>query len=111
MAVLLGEIGKVELRRTQLDESLSGTVKSSDVNPTKDRFSFDFPLGLLITGDQIEMKTTDGSLLSFIAASGWPTNQVTAMAFSTFMWMRSALSACIKHLTKQFPVKLQAAST
>ena len=76
MAVLLGEIGKVELRRTQLDESLSGTVKSSDVNPTKDRFSFDFPLGLLITGDQIEMKTTDGSLLSFIAASGWPTNQV-----------------------------------
>ena len=75
MAVLLGEIGKVELRRTQLDESLSGTVKSSDVNPTKDRFSFDFPLGLLITGDQIEMKTTDGSLLAFIAASGWPTNQ------------------------------------
>lgn len=76
MAVLLGEIGKVELRRTQLDESLSGTVKSSDVNPTKDRFSFNFPLGLLITGDQIEMKTTDGTLLSFIAASGWPTNQV-----------------------------------
>lgn len=76
MAVLLGEIGKVELRRTQFDESLSGTVKSSDVNPTKDRFSFDFPLGVLITGDQIEMKTTDGSLLSFIAASGWPTNQV-----------------------------------
>ena len=75
MAVLLGEIGKVELRRTG-DELVTGTVKSSDVNPTKDRFSFDFPLGLLITGDQVEMKTTDGSLLSFIAASGWPTNQV-----------------------------------
>jgi len=76
MAVLLGNIGLVELRRTQLDEVLTGVVKQSDVNPTKDRFSFDFPLGLLITGDQVEMKTTDGSLLSFIAASGWPTNQV-----------------------------------
>lgn len=74
MAVLLGEIGKVELLRTG-DELVTGTVKSSDVNPAKDRFSFNFPLGMLITGDQIEIKTTDESLLSFIAASGWTDNQ------------------------------------
>jgi len=76
MAVLLGEIGKVELRRTSADEPITGTVKQSDVNPSKDRFSFDYPTGLLITGDQAEIKTTDGSLLSFVAASGWPTAQV-----------------------------------
>lgn len=76
MAVLLGEIGQVELRRTSIDEPITGTVKSSDVNPARGRFSFDFTLGLLITGDQVEIKTTDNSLLSFIAADGWPSNQV-----------------------------------
>lgn len=76
MAVLLGEIGNVELRRASLDEPIIGTVKQSDVNPDRDRFSFNYPTGLLITGDQIEIKTTDGSLLAFVAASGWPTAQV-----------------------------------
>lgn len=74
MAVLLGEIGKVELRRTG-DELVTGTVAQSDVNPARDRFSFNFPLGMLITGDQIEIRTTDDSLLSFVAASGWTDNQ------------------------------------
>ena len=73
MAVLLGENGQVELRRLSLEERLRGTVARSDVNYVKDRFSFDFPLGSLLTGDQVEIKTTDGSLLDFIAPSGWPT--------------------------------------
>jgi len=76
MAILMGEGGCIELRRTQVDEELLGTVHQSDVNVSKDRFSFDFPLGMLITGDQIELKTTDGSLLDFIGPSGWPTNKV-----------------------------------
>lgn len=76
MAVLLGEIGQIELRRTSLDEPITGTVKPSDVNASRGRFSFDFPLGILITGDQIEIKTTDGTLLSFIGSDGWPSNQV-----------------------------------
>ena len=71
MAVLLGESGQVELRRTGLDEVLRGTVARSDVNYVRDRFSFNFPLGALITGDQVEIRTTDGSLLDFIAPSGW----------------------------------------
>lgn len=74
MAVLLGEFGRVELRRTGLDEVLRGTVARSDVNYVKDRFSFNFPLGALITGDQVEIRTADGSLLDFIAPSGWRTN-------------------------------------
>lgn len=76
MAILMGEGGCIELRRTQVDEEFLGTVHQSDVNAVKDRFSFDFPLGMLITGDQVEMKTTDGSLLDFIGPSGWPTNKV-----------------------------------
>ena len=75
MAVLLGCNGQVELRRTQVDEEFLGDVKVSDVNVNKDRFSFDFPVGMLITGDQVEIKSTDNSLLEFIAASGWPTNK------------------------------------
>lgn len=76
MAVLLGCNGQIELKRTQLDEEVFAEVKASDVNEAKDRFSFDFPHGALITGDQAEIKTTDGSLLSFISADGWPTNKV-----------------------------------
>lgn len=76
MAVLLGEIGQVELRRTNLEEPIIATIKSSDVNTARSRFSFDFPLGLLITGDQVEIKTTDNSLLSFVHSDGWPSGQV-----------------------------------
>lgn len=72
----MGEGGCIELRRSQVDEKFSGTVLRSDVNADKDRFSFDFPVGMLITGDQVEIKTTDKSLLDFIDASGWPDNKV-----------------------------------
>jgi len=76
MAVFLGHEGRVELKRTQIDEKIRGTVERSDVNPAKDRFSFDFPLGMLITGDQVEIKSTDGTGLDFIDKSGWPNNKV-----------------------------------
>lgn len=76
MAVLLGYNGQIELRRSQVDEEFIGKVSRSDINVNKDRFSFDFPLGMLITGDQVEIKTTDGSLLDFISPDGWPTNKV-----------------------------------
>jgi hypothetical protein len=74
MAVLLGESGQVELRRTGLDEVLRGTVGRSDVNYVKDRFSFNFPLGALITGDQVEIKAVDGGYLDFIPPSAWKHN-------------------------------------
>lgn len=76
MAVYLGEHGCVELKRNSQDEQILGTVAQSDVNPDKDRFSFDFAVGTLLTGDQVEIKTTDDSLLDFIGPDGWPTGQV-----------------------------------
>lgn len=75
MAILLGENGQVELRRTSaFDPPLEGTVRVSDVNADKNRFSFDFDTGALINGDRVEINTTDGNLLEFIAPSGWPNN-------------------------------------
>ena len=85
MAILLGENGQVELRRTSAYDPqaespqavvIEGTVNASDVNATKDRFSFDFDHGALINGDRIEIQTTTaGELLEFIAPTGWPDNK------------------------------------
>lgn len=66
MSVYLGTFGEVELKR-QFDGSvLNSTIDTGDVNVTKKRFSFDFDHGQLLTGDQIQIKSTDGSALSFI---------------------------------------------
>jgi hypothetical protein len=74
MTVFLGVAGYVELRRSTTQEIFTSIVNPSDVNTSKDRFSFDFPSGMLVTGDKIEIKATDGGLLTFVNASGWSTN-------------------------------------
>ena len=66
MSVYLGTFGKVELQRQFDGSELSSTINTGDVNATAKRFSFDFEHGQLITGDQIEIKSTDGSALDFI---------------------------------------------
>ena len=71
MAVLLGCEGSIELRRSSQEEAFDGTVVPSDINVSKGRFSFNFPDGMLMTGDQVEIATTDGSTLAFIDPSGW----------------------------------------
>ena len=67
MTVYLGTFGQVELERQFGDSELSSTINTSDVNVTKKRFSFDFEHGQLLTGDQIEILSTDGSALDFIS--------------------------------------------
>ena len=74
MGVFLGATGQVELRRTGSDSAITGTIVKSDVNTVNDRFSFGSDETDLITGDQIEIKSTNDSVLDFIAASGWPDN-------------------------------------
>jgi hypothetical protein len=69
--VILGHLGKVELRRKTGDNLYRSVVNPSDVNPQKNRFSFDFPAGMLTTGDLLEIKATDGGALDFVAPSGW----------------------------------------
>jgi hypothetical protein len=74
MTIFLGVAGYVELRRSTTAEVFTSVVNPSDVNAPKDRFSFDFPEGMLLTGDRIEIKATDGGLLTFVDASGWVVN-------------------------------------
>ena len=67
MSVYLGTFGKVELQRQFDGGELSSTVNTSDVNATRKRFSFDFQHGQLLTGDQVEITSTNGAALSFIS--------------------------------------------
>jgi len=76
MGVYLGNIGNVELTRRSIEDGLESLVNPSDVNASRDRFSFDFDEGCLISGDFVELSTTDGTTLDFIAASGWSDNTV-----------------------------------
>lgn len=76
MAVYLGNIGNIEIQRRSLDAPLESVVNPSDVNASRDRFSFDFDEGVLISGDRVEITTTDGTDLDFIDASGWGNSTV-----------------------------------
>lgn len=71
MTVFLGTSGVVKLRRSTPSAAFTGTIFTSDVNTAKDRFSFDFPQEMLITGDRLQIKSTGGGNLTFIDASGW----------------------------------------
>jgi hypothetical protein len=76
MGIYLGQIGQIELTRKSLEGSLESVVNPSDVNPDRDRFSFDFDEGYLVNGDLIEIATTDGTALDFIDATGWTVGSV-----------------------------------
>ena len=66
MTVYLGTHGQIELKRIFDGGVLKGTIAVSDVNATEKRFSFDFEHGQLVTGDQVEITSTDDSALDFI---------------------------------------------
>ena len=66
MTVYLGTHGKVELKRVFNGGELQSTIDVADVNAGSKRFSFDFEHGQLVTGDQIEITSTNGSALDFI---------------------------------------------
>ena len=76
MGVYLGNIGNVELTRKSLEGAKESVVNPSDVNAGRDRFSFDFDEGFLISGDLIEIATTDGTDLDFVDATGWDVGSV-----------------------------------
>jgi hypothetical protein len=76
MGIYLGNIGGIEITRSSDGTPKESLVSPSDVNATRDRFSFDFDEGYLIGGDLVEFATTDGTNLDFVAASGWANNTV-----------------------------------
>ena len=76
MGIYLGNVGNIEITRKSFEGDKESLVNPSDVNATRDRFSFDFDEGYLISGDLVELTTTDGTTLDFVAASGWSNNTV-----------------------------------
>lgn len=74
MTVYLGTFGEVELKRQFDGSELSSTIDPTDVNATAKRFSFDFEHGQLLSGDQIEITSTNGANLTFI--SGYSSTSV-----------------------------------
>lgn len=76
MGIYLGSIGSVEIARKSLEGDKQSVVNPSDVNATRNRFSFDFDENYLISGDLIEIKTLDGTNLDFVAAAGWTNTTV-----------------------------------
>jgi hypothetical protein len=76
MGVYLGNVGNIELTRKSLEGSKESLVNPSDVNAGRNRFSFDFDEGFLISGDLIEIATTDGTDLDFVDATGWSVGSV-----------------------------------
>lgn len=71
MSVYLGAVGSIELTRKSIDSELLSIVNPSDVNENRNRFSFDFDEGCLVSGDFVEITATDNTNLDFITASGW----------------------------------------
>jgi len=66
MAVFLGDQGSIDIKRDSLNEPLSSDLDPGDVNVDKRRFSFDFDPAALITGDQIDIATADGTDLVLV---------------------------------------------
>tara|TARA_Y100001938_G_C8092120_1_gene435673 strand:- start:2080 stop:2994 length:915 start_codon:yes stop_codon:yes gene_type:complete len=73
MSLYLGNFGKVMLQRKTAKGALEGTINIDDVNTTAKRFSF-ADADELLTGDQIEISSTNNANLAFIAASSWASN-------------------------------------
>ena len=67
MSVYFGSTGFIELKRDALNSDIETTLDPDDVNVSRKRFSVEKVLGSLITGDQIEIQTTDGSNLELVS--------------------------------------------
>lgn len=76
MGIYLGNIGGIEITRQSDGSPKESLVNPSDVNASRNRFSFDFDEGYLIAGDLVEFTTTDGTDLDFVSSAGWADNIV-----------------------------------
>ena len=72
MSIYFGSTGFIELKRDALNSEIGTSLDPADVNTTKKRFSVDKVSGSLITGDQIEIETVDGSNLELLSGHNYP---------------------------------------
>lgn len=76
MAVFLGNTGSIRLRRGSQERygKLADHIDPNDINTVLNRLSFDSALDNLLTGDRIQLSTTDARKLVCFATSAWPSN-------------------------------------
>ena len=72
MSIYFGSTGFIELKRDSLNSEISTSINPADVNTTKKRFSVENINGSLITGDQVEIETTDGTNLGLLSGHNFP---------------------------------------
>ena len=72
MSIYFGSTGFIELKRDALNSALGTSLNPADVNTTKKRFSVDNVSGSLITGDQVEIETVEGSNLELLSGHNFP---------------------------------------
>jgi hypothetical protein len=72
MAIYFGSTGFIELKRDALNSQIGTSLNPADVNTTKKRFSVENINGSLITGDQVEIETVDGSNLELLSGHSFP---------------------------------------
>jgi len=72
MSIYFGSTGFIELKRGALDSAISTSLDPADVNTTKKRFSVEKVNGSLVTGDQVEIETNDGSNLELLSGHNFP---------------------------------------
>ena len=72
MGVYFGQWGEVALKRDTLQSALQTKLDPYDVNTSTKRFSVDHSSGSLITGDEVEIETADGSTLELVSGHSYP---------------------------------------
>ena len=72
MGVYFGQSGEIVLKRDTLQSPLQTTLDPSDVNTQTKRFNVDHSSGSLITGDEVEISTVDGSTLELVDGHNYP---------------------------------------
>lgn len=73
MTVFLGAHGTVKLRRNSGQKiiEVKDSINSSDINTVANRIGFDTSIDNLLTGDRVDIVTTDPRGLECFAASAW----------------------------------------
>ena len=72
MGVYFGQSGEIILKRDTLQAPLQTTLDPADVNTSTKRFNVDHSSGSLITGDEVEIETADGSTLELVSGHNFP---------------------------------------
>jgi len=72
MGVYFGQSGEIALKRDALQSALQTKLDPFDVNTSTKRFSVDHSSGSLLTGDEVEIETVDGSTLELVNGHSYP---------------------------------------